>query len=675
MSVFHAMQGAAKKKHPILLSFHAGALRQLLKQTNRQVVGAHSLAGLESATQLPIAIESFVETHQGSPVLCELAMLAKKAWDAPLQHNWLSFLEKNHREIRGEHWGALLTRLQELDAIGMTSLWFAIHFSGEVQPTMERLLTQEAGEKEFLTQCLDFAGQWRHLTERVERMHTVSELAGTWDTLQKQTRAFLEFCSTHPRRNLLQTLQLSQVSYDLIQLWDAQIKIVRTSKLLPESEVEGVFKDRIDAFALFGLAAIEHGAIAVGMSHRGKLKNTLKRFSTERFLGSSKKFSVQHWIVPLQGFAPPNNEARFTIIHQNLLRASAPAFSDDRLRLLPLALVNAVRTFQGRALTQTKRREENRGTFMSISEESASVTINIPLNYHSFVITMHQSKGSETVDVTAYWKGTDNDQGVHFEFIQLYAAIVGITLKGYSRTAPDLQVIFPAANVQQMYLISLVIDYVNHMSLHGIHHFNSLIGLLHPYKEGKSQEEYRAGAREARIRILDFVWKQFTDTGTMPDFMKREFDRNYLEEKGLLPLVVARVLEEVGGRRPGSVYSEIFFDIALKTLPIQGQKKILWLALMGWLTGKLKGVYLIESLNEDILRRLYYEAPVQALNYCHYGASQFNSLMNEIVATGGPKSLDQAKVLRFCYQEAGEKAPALWAEALKPWDAELSKPE
>lgn len=544
MNVFQKMQEAAKKNQPTLLSFHAGILRQLAQQ---------SISGLEVATDLPASIELFLKTHQ-DPVLCELALLAKKAWDEPIREKWLAFIQKNGGE-------ALLTQLRELDTLGMLPVWFAIHFSGEETPSMEALMHQD---KEFLGHCLKFTHQWHQLTERMERIDTVAELMATCETLLIQTDAFLAFCSQFPKRDFLQSLQLSRASYNLIQLWDAQIKIVKTSKLLPEVETNDMFKRCVDLFAQFGLLAIQHRAIAIdNMTHRGELQKVLEECGTlPRPRSSDRKFSVQHWIVPRSRVYMPisNDEERFTIIHQNLLRASAFDFTPDHLRLLPLVLANAVRTFQECMTTKAKRFGGDRGTFVSILEESASVTINIPLNFHSFVLTIQQNKGSNAVEFNAYWKGNDNSQVGHLEFIQLFSSIANFTVKSYLMTGPDLQVVLSAETREQIDSVSRMIDHINDMSLHAKDYFEALVRLLHPRGiQGKTMEKCFEETKDTRTRVKAIIWKQLSDTGTVPDFAKNsqmthQFDREYLEENGHWKGVVPHFPEKLYLGFPRKLY-------------------------------------------------------------------------------------------------------------------------
>lgn len=616
-NVFRAMGGAAKQNHLTLLSFHSKLLRQLLQ---------NNISGLEVATTLPACIELFLKTPRDS-VSCELALFAKKAWDEPLQHKWLTFLEKNYSE-------ALLTRLQHLDALGMLPMWFSIYFSGNDEPSMEALLTPEAGEKEFL----DFACEWRQLKERVKEINTRAELEATWETLQKHTDAYLAFCSKFSRgRTLFQSLQLSKLSYDLIQLWDAQIKIVITTQLLPESEVEIEFNQRIDLFAQFGLMAIEHRAIAEDTAYSGELKQVLKECQSFSPHYVDRQFSVQHWIVPRSDFALPlrSNEERQTVVHQNLLHASTLGFKEDYLSLLPKPLAGAVRSFK-RYATKDRRWSAS----ISILEESAAVTFNIPLNLHSFVVTIQHNKGcDQKVEFNGCWRGFDNDQGAHLEFIQVFSSITGISLKSYSDKKPDLQVVLETTHWQQNPLVSEMIDRVNVMSVSTINHFNALVGLL--TSKGGEKED-------AEMRIKDSIWKQFTNTGTVPGFvnyrMNDLFDREYLEKQGHLSMVIARVMDEVEGRRPESLYSRRFFETVLGTLSTATEQKDLILRAV---FQDLTYFKIPTPFQNEILAQLYREAPLQVLKYFArtFEMSKFDSFMQTV---GSPTTLEQAK-LHYCY--------------------------
>ena len=93
--IWGAMRQSAEQDHLMSLSLHAAMLRQLVHQHNPQVLGSHSISGIEAATDLPQNIEDFLGRHGQKELLADLAMVGQKAFDKPVQDHWLLFLE-NH---------------------------------------------------------------------------------------------------------------------------------------------------------------------------------------------------------------------------------------------------------------------------------------------------------------------------------------------------------------------------------------------------------------------------------------------------------------------------------------------------------------------------------------------------------------------------------------------------
>lgn len=690
----NAMQRATDRRHLTLLSFFSGVIKQLLQQIGRQVVGAHSLAGLDTATQVSACLESFLKRHLQSPLLFALALSAKKAWDEPIQESWLHFLETHRQEMVGETGKELLAQIRRWDALGLTSLWLSIHFSGDAALTPQQLLVEEAGMHQFLERCLEFSREWQSLADRGESVRSIADLTSVWEVLQSQSMLFFKFCSEHLNRNLLQTLQLSRISYDLIQLWDSQVKLIKTSRLLSEEETRSVYKQRIHLFAAFGLQAIEAGVIAMHLApmHRSQLQGILreiqKRLKTEGDVSYRKAFSVQHWIVPKSRCAPrkfPNDDVRFSIVHQNLLRAATLPLTPDLLALLPRTLANAVKTFQSTTV-EARRHREDSAEFLSLQDESAAVTFNIPLNIHSFVLTIQQNRGSEALEFQAFWKGNDNCQGGHLPFIQLLCFVAGIGIKSTSQRKTDLQVCFLAADTQQVSQVCRAIHRINSMSLGCKSYFSALAWVLHPRPEkleGLSYEKAVEEMRETRTRVVEAIWTQLVNTGTLPDFICHDlgeasvtnlFSRRYLEEKGALSMVVTRVIEELEGKCPASAFSERFFDLTFETLSEADKKELIWNVLA---SGREYRHEIPRSHEAEIIKRLYCEKPGVAHEYFSSALrtlSAYELLMQIIVVEGSPSTLEQAKVLSVCvevlllrYGKTSEAAVAL----LEPWKTQL----
>lgn len=601
--VLGAMQAAASKGQPTLLAFHAGVLREILNQSAPQIVGAHSISGLEAITHLPSFIEDFIKAHQTQPILCELAMLGKKAFDVVTQQKWIRFLEKSS-SLSEKRWHALLEQVKQFDFMDQLTLWFCIHFSAQ-EPTIQTLLVQDTNTSEFFSRCADFICRFRNLSEKVARVSTEEGLTQTWETLQKETESFLNFCTQHSESNLFKTLQISNLLFALIQLWDLNIKTFETNKILPADVVSRQLRERIAQFAAFGEQVVNQGMIRVDKQHQKELLeifgDIMGNFPPRE---NRRKFSVQHWLVPRSPVYMPiyNDDQRLTIIHQNLLKVCGPSFKTVA-PILPLKLAAAVETFRNENSNIAKRFCDDKGIFASLLEERALVTINIPLNYHSFVVTLQQRKNSEEIEFIAHWRGSDNWRGQHLPFFQAVAALTGIALKNFSIATNDLTVTLLAKSDKQIETLSRAIFFVNSDATS----FNSLVRLMQPKKLPKTgREELK---KQTSYLILDHFWKVFAESGHMDPIAKNHFEYgdgiDYLKEKNLLPEITARVVDELEGKRAKRVYSQTFLQYVLETLPSERMEEVIWNNLIGPQSISLYEIP--DSCKNRLFRRLYLE--------------------------------------------------------------------
>jgi hypothetical protein len=296
--------------------------------------------------------------------------------------------------------------------------------------------------EEFVSSCADFIERIHLLSETTVRAGTVHELDEAWKGLEAVSIALLSFGAQCPKYNLLQTLQISHLLYELIQLWDLNIKTAQTSKIDPRISDSKAMRDRIIAFAEFGKMLISKGLVNVSESHKHELMEVFRKIFDDS-ARDSRQFFLQHWLVPRGVVTVPvhTNDQRLTVVHQNLLKAIGPNFVDIA-PILPFALASAVETFQATHSNITKRFAENKGIFAMMTDSSASVIINIPLNYHSFVLTMRQDKGSETVEFIAEWRGSDNWQGAHLSFFEALADLSALKVQSSFIVASDLRIAF-----------------------------------------------------------------------------------------------------------------------------------------------------------------------------------------------------------------------------------------
>lgn len=335
----------------------------------------------------------------------------------------------------------------------------------------------------------------------------------------------------------------------------------------------------------------------------------------------SRQFFLQHWLVPRGVVNVPihTNDQRLTVVHQNLLKAIGPNFSDIA-PMLPSALASAVETFRTTHSDIAKRFGQHQGIFAAMTDSSASVIINIPLNYHSFVLTIRQNKGSEELEFTAEWRGSDNWQGAHLSFFEALADLSDLTVQSSFIVDSDLKIVFAVCGKSQIEMLSQAIFRVNVGSLHSQNYFGYLAILLHPRKlVGQTWKDRKLELRETEDKILDHIWKRFEEYGEINSVFQSALedhaDATYLEERGLLSKVIEQMSAELEGRASGKKYLELFANSILESLPLERKKELFW----SNLTGPQLVIFTIafsDELKGEMLERLQKEAPEKFEKYC-----------------------------------------------------------
>lgn len=609
--IFEAMRQSAAKEHPTMLSLHASMLRHLLTQVNTRVIGAHSFAGLEEATTVSKNIALFMQEHEESNTLCELALLANKAFEEAIQDKWLAFL-RDHQGVPAQQWEKLLAHLQVLDSLGIVPLWLSLHFADE-QPQIEHLFQSNVETEHLLAKCHEFEQRFDLITQSVENISSEEDLVKTWETLWQESQKFIKFGTSFKRLSVLESLQLSRTLVELIQLWDFNIKAVRTSKVLSVEREAELFKQRINQFTELGRQLCERTSI--NMAKRKKVSSLLKYIQATHVKETSctdHSFSVQQWIVP-QGTGNKgiiqSDDQRLTICHQNLLQAACPEFSSDFEKVLPLKLAQALRIFSKNNPSIVKRFASNNGTFISMFEDWAKVKINIPLNLHSCVVEIIQRKGSEELELKVYWRANDNDQTHSLGFLQMLALLTGITLKNAVIRGGDLEVAFSVKDKKQFKLLSKAIFKVNEVTLDGSRNYLRKLSLLIHGEEAK--KEPSISRKEILDGIIDFILKRYLETGKTPNLLDEEYLEDYFNIYPLTSEITDRVAEELKGKPSPS--TKVLREVVLNALPIEKREEMIWTNLTGSQSMYFWEISSLVSL--DIFRRLTEENPEKAVSY------------------------------------------------------------
>lgn len=549
-----AIQDAMRSNFSMRAAFHTGILRALIFDSDPVVVGAHSLSGVERYTDLPAAIKEFIISYRDtSNDLCSLALVGHEAFDTVVQKNWLSFLKSIDR--LSERPAELLEVIQELKAHGILTHWLSLHFSNEVvfsTKIWEKLLVRFEGS---------FSPSRLHsLASSFKNICSANDLEIFWENLEELTS---EFLNSYPK-NPYAILFMPQ----LIELWDGSTKIVRSSHYYSPEEEVIYFRSRVDAFEKFAVQASEANALQYSLKD---LPMRLKTWGNDRHV-----FSVEHWLIPMSWGAMrkiKTEDQRLTVIHQNMVLAS----STDRMECLPEKLRRFCDIFEEKNTILSKRHVNNGGKNISIQSDRAFVRINIPLNYHSTVVTLSQRKGKEEVELTVYFRGSDNDRTMHIKYFRLFSAMSQVPLIDYELDRPNLMVRLSARSEEQMSLLAEAVVSINSESLAMHDDFDCL------YRVMRGDQS----PLEVMENIGRVLWEKFQETdeliypsgeareGALWASKELEIHPNaqgaliyYLKKNNLFDQLINRFTSEIQGKLPiSSIHSRYITPQILKVLP------------------------------------------------------------------------------------------------------------
>lgn len=651
-AIMRQMQTAASKNHMTQLAFHAGMLRQLVSQSGKQALNAHSISGLEVATNLPIYIREFIGDHSGNQLICELALFGQNGFDETIQRRWVEFLNTNTQSN-------LLDRLnRELElqiSLGFATSWLSENFSNNVLPTIEILVSKIETDNRMNRDLADITSEIAEISDKLtsNQIHSKQELEELWEHLEKISNDivahFLKNGNKHP------------LIITLIDLWDLSTKAAKTLHVYEEKESERVFKKRNDAFSQFAIAVSKTNLLNYS------LEDFIKRDMND--LGSTKnKFSVQHWIIPVSPGALgriQNEDERLTVLHQNLLQAA----SNANRNCLPSSLAFAYENFNRKA--RAERFGDNSQDYISINNQQASVRINIPLNLHSTVVTLTQKKGCDAIEVMVYMRGSDNYRSQHLNIFKIFGEIADIPLMDYHIFQTDLKVVFSVKEKEKIKLLGKAVYTINSSTIRnsGTRNFNILISIFIENSTVLLRKK-RLNANDVEIidKIASYLWNHLERTNQLLEGFSHdeaiECIWDFLEKHKQLDKISNKLLAEIEGREPKSDFGH-FKIRALKILPIDVSKKIIWEELT---TGYLMWEEIPETMREGFAGQLFYKAPEVAIKYCEEEEylNCFISLMD--------KKLDESEIhetheIRLFTQLAqnykSEEMPKKWAQELE----------
>jgi hypothetical protein len=624
------------------LAFHAGILRQILTQSGSDALGTDSVAGLESITQMPAHIEEFVQRHSANTTICELALAGSYGFDEQIQKQWLAFLEKEHsvEQLQG-----FLLGLRKLIALEIATEWFSNYFSSENSFPIELLLREINNRVTAEKSLQTYREQFKAIEGRMQRASSINALTDAWKDLEIASKDFLAFSNE-------KKLQ-SSLLIDLINLWDMSAKIVLTSHLFSLEEETQIFEKRVQNFKQF----------AENLERSGLLNYSIQEVLSlmDRGGREGSTFSVQHWLIPISRGALAylkTADQKLTVIHQNLLQAAAYG----KVEQLPKNLKTTYGIFKQYGNTEAKRFSGDQGVYIAISKEEASVKINIPLNFHSTVVTFSQKKGKEEIDATIYFRASDNDRTGHAEFFQMFSNLTGVPLKDVTALDRDLKVVFTIKNEREAILLSRAIRSMNSMTLTNINYLRALTNiLLDP------NEESEAKFQKKEEEILEHFWGLFRNSGVC--FSSLRYDLVYfLTTKNRLSELTTFVLQELKGERPKNDFSHhIFVGETLKELPVEEAKILIENDLRGEQTIDVFNIP--ENIREELLLKLFEEYPLKALTICTQwvAAEIFKEKLSLKLESKEGLTLNERKLLFVLAADKGEPFSALWIQELKTW--------
>lgn len=639
--ILQNMQISIQKGESSHLSLHAGMLRQMFIQSQSNFVAAHSVAGVEKAISISPSIENFMQRHEENQTLCQLAIMGQKAFDQNTLDHWVQFME-SHLDAPQLH--ELLTLLERLEALDMLTYWFALHFTEKV-PTLEEVLREDQNI-EWLEELSQFDNTFQHLQEQLQKVVTAEELLSACEQVQIISHTFTEVMKNHKERTLLQDVYIAKVFTLLINLWDTHIKTLRSSHLFSEEETKQKFEASVNSFAGFGLDCVESSLI-----RDYRLSQLLRELLYDAHKEShATSFAVERFLIPVGECCGRyrNDDEKLSIIHQNLLQLATPNFSKIRV-MLPSPLQGSVSSFM-EDMTTAKRFSGNTGNYVIMSQDSISVRINVPLNLHSFLVTMTQNKDSQEVEFSAYWRGSDNRQGAHKEFIKVCCDLFGITIKNYQTNNNDLEVTMIAKDEKQISLINQLMKQVNDMTLYGKNYFERLIYFV--YREENPEEDFDIDHIDSKyaFRIYDYFFESFLKTGKLSTMVQHDFmfargsAVAYLQQKSeYLTLLHEKVLEELKSQQLGK-YARNFMKIFLS---LEEYKTPIEELIVNDLKGEQK-FDLSSYLPGDLKRKLCREMPIAILQFCkkNNGFYSYDQAIKEMIKNGSPISNEEANLIK-----------------------------
>lgn len=630
--VFAEMEACGSKNQMVPLALHASMLRHLLDQNEPTTVGSHSIAGIEAETFVPDNLQHFMEEHKGLDHLCQLALLGKKAFELDVQDSWLSFIHTNKTRPQ-EHWKSLQEYLNGLDELNLLSTWFALHFKQE-QLDFDQIINIDNHSLEKLAVCRHFVQKLDQLLNQVQKVTAEKDLEQSFENLLSISNELLTIAAnlTDVHNTPLEQMQFSKVLIDLINLWDMNTKVVRTSKAYSSEEEARVFRMRVDQFADFGIELAKHGLIKTPfIGELQKLLKLIKINPREKTVAPHSSFNVAQWIIP-QGHGSPgkirSNDERLTIVHQNLLQASFPPSSETE-GLLPNALSNALSIFKPvNFQIYAKRYSHENGCFVVLSDEVAKVKINVPINLHSFVIEMTQKRGSENIEASCFWRASDNARTHYVDGLKAVCAMTGLTLKSFHVIGSDLKADFICQNEKDLVWLREAVNLTISDVIGSYDFFQSVAHSLSVVET--------ISMNEAKHKIVSFLTQQYLKDGTLSLISERQLKEHF--KKHPLPQeVIEKVIQSLKTKKNGINWirsaENKLLDCVLSALPQDKRSALIWDDLHG--NQLIDPIFIEDFQCGELINRLILENPLKAS--CYYNVYSSYSCLDTYF--GDPASL------------------------------------
>lgn len=669
-TIFENMLKAAANNQMTQVAFHAGMLRQLIGQSGKNVIGAHSISGLEAATKIPPFIEKFIQEciNSGShnPLICDLALFALNGFDEPIQMKWLEFLIVNKESNLLEK---LSQELEVLVSMDLATGWLLENFSESV-PKIEALISKIEEENKINLGLVDLKSKVAEISDKLNQNQIGSkqELEKLWKKLEDCSNEFINYCSSKNCKHPL--------IVDLIDLWDLSTKAVITQHIFNPSEEKEYFEKRVEAFSHF----------AIVLSKAKLLNYPLEEFITHNMKASGLpecQFSVQHWLIPISHgkiAKISTTDQRLTVLHQNLLQASAPKINKKHL---PSKLAMAYQHL-GRK-PSAKMYKEDSQDHIFIGNDQASVRINIPLYCHSTVVTLTQKKGSDEIEVTVYMRGFDNNRGIHLDFFKIFAEIAEIPFiplgEGH-KFQTDLKVVFTVKDEEKMKMLGQAIYNLNDDTNKVMNEFESLKEALDTGSDNLKIDDDGCIVLdpETTDKIAICLWNHLEQMNKLPhgfySFGVINCIWNFLKKKNQLEKISSKVIDEAKGLQPKSDFTRYFLKKVIEFLPIETSKEIIWKIMT---TDVITSTDIPEAIREELYTRLFNEFPENAIKAIHTKNcfDLFVNLMDKILEdTNVILSQEKGELLNklaIKYQNQNKPIPDNWRKQLIKLDMVYSK--